>query len=375
MNSSLVRCFLLIGGIAITSLWTSSVHGQSERVAPLSLQSLVESSSRIVEGRIISTRCEWDKDREYIYTIARIQVLTVFRGDAREYVEVVHLGGMVGNQSLGVTPSPRLNAGDYGLFVLQQIQGGFSPEHNSDVEQLSLVGSVHGYFRYDLIGNTASNQSLHFSSITETLYAELYSLTAQYIPVGDAPGISELIAEKVQRNASVEVKLFEPELASAGTRSVLTILGFNFGDAPGTVSFSNADDGGATFVDAAQAEIRSWATNKIEVYVPSQAGSGPIRVAGSDGSSDISELPLLISYAVANTVDNGDVVPTQLVDQDGFGGYTWQLHQDFDSSDLARAAFVNALDTWQCSSEVPLGDRRCDRYRRFCTRWNKHRAF
>ncbi len=95
--------------------------------------------------------------------------------------------------------------------------------------------------------------------------------------------------------------------------------------------------------------------------MPSGAGTGKIRITHNDGSTLSSNTNLSISYAQANIVSDNlssgvDMAyPTQLIDDNGNGGYTWQMTSDFASVPGAKEAFIKALNTWSCETQINWG--------------------
>jgi hypothetical protein len=86
------------------------------------------------------------------------------------------------------------------------------------------------------------------------------------------------VAANPVANRTMAITSFSPGTSRAGTvvaGDQITINGNGFGASPGTVYFTNADDGGATFISSSQpSDIISWSDNSITVKVPSAAGKG-----------------------------------------------------------------------------------------------------
>ena len=148
---------------------------------------------------------------------------------------------------------------------------------------------------------------------------------------------------------------FAPGSISAGTQSILTITGTGFGtggpNGSKYVEFENADDGGATWIQPIPSEYTSWTNTQIQVEVPTDAGTGKIRV--TNGSTDTwAGADLTVTFAYLNVTSGGLTYQPDLIDDDGFGGYTWRMFTDFDANAPAKASFERALETWRCNTYV-----------------------
>ena len=127
----------------------------------------------------------------------------------------------------------------------------------------------------------------------------------------------------------------------------LTINGSNFGNTTGTVSFRDADDGGASFIDALASQIVSWNDTEIVVEVPSNAGTGVVRVTHATDTTFADSSVLTITHSETNVTSGGNAYQVQHVNDNGSGGYTWEMFTDFfDDTEQpgARVAFEQALD-------------------------------
>jgi hypothetical protein len=159
-----------------------------------------------------------------------------------------------------------------------------------------------------------------------------------------------------EKNASVfyfasTINSFSPATISAGTGSLLTINGADFGTTKGSVHFKNADNGGGTFIRASNSEIVSWNNTTIVVKVPQDAGTGQISVI-ANGVQIYSTGVLTIKYAVLDGTNTSGIEPIRIVNDNGSGGYTFQMEISFDANSAAKASFKRALDTWKCNTSI-----------------------
>ncbi len=145
----------------------------------------------------------------------------------------------------------------------------------------------------------------------------------------------------------------------------LIINGSGFGSSPGTVWFSNADDGGATLISSPyDSDLISWTDTKIRVKIPDGAGTGTVRVDDSDGNV-VGSSSITVHYAAIAAYSDFLNFPEltrvhpKLSDQNGSGGYTFQYNNslpnttdDFAGNADAVTAFENALISWRCETAV-----------------------
>ncbi|PIA78682.1 hypothetical protein BFR04_03875 [Gaetbulibacter sp. 4G1] len=336
------------------------------------LQEQVEQSSLIVEGKVIAKKSFWDDNHHNIYTSNTVEVYKVFKGDQPKTIEVITLGGTVGNKALIVSPSLKLRKGDIGIFTLYDNNIPVELEAKSSNKKYRTYSSLQGFYRYNLYDNIAANPLSKKKGIANSFYNEIINYTkSNYIEIASfTTDIKKTTTSKVFLPPSAIT--FAPTTATAGTKTVLTISGLGFGGTKGKVGFSNADDGGATFVDALDSQVLTWSDTQITVEIPGGAGTGIIRVTHDDTTSDVSAATLTISYAELNATfdpddETGQMPPgangplgfyayqTRHVNRNASGGYTWEMQTDFfNDSEFpgAKADFEKALDRWRCETKV-----------------------
>ncbi|KQB99358.1 T9SS type A sorting domain-containing protein [Pedobacter sp. Hv1] len=147
-----------------------------------------------------------------------------------------------------------------------------------------------------------------------------------------------------------QVDTFSPSHITAGTGSVLTITGSGFGPhktANNSVYFyiGRASQGIARPLES---DYLLWSDTRIEVKVPSGAGDGPIYIKMDNGTVKAIHPWLIIDYDIYNVSGK----ETKLYDDNGSGGYTFNLHTSLNSNNKAKAAFLNAFETWKCATGV-----------------------
>ena len=319
----------------------------------VSLSKQIEKSSLVVEGKVLSKKSFWNVNHEKIYTVNTIEIYKVFKGNALSTIEIITPGGVVGSDAQIVYPSLKLNIDDTGVFTLFDNFIELETKELTNKKQFKAYGSLQGFYKYDFDSDIVANPFVSQKGITSVFYNELKNQTkSDYIELSNFSIQSKLSASNKSIALQIAINSFSPATSSAGTNSILTIFGSNFGAIKGNVGFRNADSGGQSFINALDTQVLTWEETKITVEIPSEAGTGEIRITHNDGSNFTSTNTLVISYAQANIVSNNVAYQTQLVSNNGNGGYTWQMTSDFAQLTDAKNAFSNALATWSCETQM-----------------------
>lgn len=346
MKKTTISTFILTFAVLIG--FSSTISAQ-EMLYEVPLATQVQSSSQIVEGRVIAKTSYWDDAQMNIYTVNTIEVYKVFKGQSlTTTIEVITPGGTVGNNSEVVTPSLELNVGDIGTLMLHA--NNVTITNGTGQPKYKPFSSVQGFYKYDLTTNRAYNPFQVKENITDNFYNELQGLTNGAPVEVEAFDVNQIIANRNVAGAA-SITFFTPTTVNGGVKDQLTINGFGFGVA-GTVGFRDANFGGGQYYDALSSQIVSWSDTQIVVEVPSRAGTGDVRVQPVTGGTAISIDDLEVFYSQINPSNGTFDFPSQHVDVNGTGGYTWQMHTDFDNNAAANASFVRAFETWVCTTGV-----------------------
>lgn len=337
----------------------------------ISLEEQVNKSELIVEGSVISKQAFWGNDGN-IYTKNTVEVYKVFKGAAVSTVEVITIGGSVGFDCQFVTHSLQLKPMDLGVFTL--IKGASASISNANLYK--VYSGLQGFYKYNLYKDVVANALTAKSGIEKSFYKELSAYTNRdYIEVKSFNVFDETSKLMQSKPAAIPSGItFSPATVTAGTGSTITITVASgatgsFGSNPGKVSFRDADTGGqddmgnAVFIDALDTQIVSWSPNSIVVEVPAEAGTGSIRVIDSNSNAIESSDDLTVTYALLNVLFNIDAgqglkdyaFPTRLVNNDGSGGYEFELETSFNAdieNSGAKDDFFAALETWRCETGV-----------------------
>jgi PKD repeat protein len=318
------------------------------------------SSDLIVEGKVISKNSFWNASNTMIYTANTVEVYKVFKGSlSGSTLEVLTVGGIVGNRMIKADPNLHLVIGDVGVFTLENVKRFNVPSsHKSAVPQYEAYASVQGFIKYDLVNMTASDPFRTYTDIEAQVYNVVLpaNLTWQTIIPFDIHTTGNANKGQGPQVMAPAITNFSPTTVTAGTGTVLTINGTGFGatQGSGTVGFKNADDGGSTYINPLPTEYLSWSDTQIQVEVPSDAGTGTIRV--TQGTTTTSSQTLTVSYAHLNVnFDPGtgtEAYQTDHINDNGSGGYTWRMNTGFDADASAKASFLRAFDTWRCATGV-----------------------
>ncbi|MCF7559808.1 T9SS type A sorting domain-containing protein [Sabulilitoribacter multivorans] len=357
MKRKLSLLFLILFSILI-----SKTSNAQEMLIELPLSQQIEKSSLVIEGKVISKRSFWNTSDGLIYTANTVEVYKVFKGNPLATIEVITLGGTVGLKALIAHPSLKLQKGDIGVFTLVESDK-VKTESKSATQIFKPYGSVQGFYKYNLYNDLAVNPFNKKQGIKSTFYNEILGLTKRDYSIISSFDIQEIHSKRMQNQAKGLLPpgslTLDKSVVTAGTKDVLTITGTDFGATQGTVWFSNADDGGGTYINALDTQVLTWGDTEITVEVPSGAGTGPIYVEdSSNGQSPLSST-LTVSYAESNVVfdpGSGDeAYQVQHIRANASGGYTWQMQTDFFNDTEhpgARADFESAFNEWICQTGI-----------------------
>ncbi len=328
------------------------LHGQL-LIKEASLEKQITNSSLVVEGKVVSKQSFWDVNYSNIYTVNTIEIYKVFKGEPAVTIDVITAGGTIGLEAEIVTPSLELRPNELGVFMLYDNHVELEADGRSLAKRFKAYGSVQGFYKYNLHTNVAVNPFNKKQGITTSFYNEIMSYTRT-----NFVEMKKINASQQKVSLPPTSITFTPSTVTGGTQTVLTINGSGFGGNQGKVGFSNADDGGATFIDALDTQVLTWSDTQITVEVPSRAGTGTIRVTDSGSASDVSAADLTVTYSETNLISDDlssgtDVAyNTRLVEDNGSGGYTWRMFTDFNANSAANTSFLRALETWRCETNV-----------------------
>jgi len=311
----------------------------------LSIDNRVSSSSLIVEGEVIEQQSFWNSQHTRIYTSNKVRITRLLKGQfSSNYIYIQTEGGIVGNEMQTISSLLDLIIGERGFFFCNPSTKDQMPLSN--ISMFEVYGSKQGFLKYLKNGEKLADPfHIHNLPIIESTikrhtgsgFTTLSSLVFNY------PSVKVL-----------NILSFSPATITAGTKSVLTITGTDFGTSgPSSVDyveFPDANYGGGLFYQTDLGDYISWSDTLIQLYVPSRAGTGQFNVV--IGSNSItSSSALNIPYSQINTTDGTNMYKPYKIDDNGAGGYTWTKSTNF-SIISHQPAFDRALDTWKCATGV-----------------------
>lgn len=148
----------------------------------VTLEQRVENSSLVFEGKVLNKSSFWDSDRRHIYTSNQISVYKVFKGElSNSIVEVITIGGVVGNQMEKVSYGLELQEGSVGVFTCVPNTTTFTS--GSKNLKLKPYGEIQGFIRYDLANGTAIDVFKHYKNVSGEIYPVLQKLSHSKVKI------------------------------------------------------------------------------------------------------------------------------------------------------------------------------------------------
>ena len=324
-------------------------------VTPISLENKILNSDLIIEGEVISKSCSWDHAHRLIYTTYLFRIHTRFNGTAPgSHILVCTPGGIIGDTALILEPGFGMEPGEKGVLFLKPLLN--LPTGVFQLPVFEPYSWTQGFYRYILQCDVAIS-ALDYRHGIDSLKNYIVSLTRQshvLLPAFNLPvttvGGSGLFAPPPP--PPPQIAGFSPGSISAGTMSLLTINGANFGNSPGAVSFNLAVATSGQWIPALPSEIISWTNNQIEVLVSSGAGTGSFRVTDAFGIQTLSPLPLTVIYNHLNHNNSTQRFMLRNINQSTWGGINWEVHSLLSGNMPAFNSFKRAVSTWRCATGI-----------------------
>jgi hypothetical protein len=339
----------------------------------INLEGTFSSSSVVVDGQVIEKQSYWDAEHKMIYTVHKVKVFKSFKGEQNPYLYLLTEGGAVGLQGLIVKPNIRLDKNTTGYFMLNAARkldlDGFENEN----KLLELKNNFNGFFYYDSYTDKVSvNRAIKttkgdFEEIIKTFSGEMPTTL-------NVPTDFDFFSQRSSVNDDIQISTISPTSIVAGNNEILTVTGSGFGSFEsgvsfGYVSFRDSDSGGQGWINCLRTQVVSWTDNQIRVEVPSDSGSGSIRITTSDNRVLQSDTTIDIPYSInsyryeidgiesefpiyhAGSMYSDVTDPNSTVQDNVSGGsYKMIMNSDFYDNEEARDAFETALLDWVCSS-------------------------
>jgi hypothetical protein len=334
-------------------------HSQCMMI-PVSLNERVTKSEFIVEGTVAEKESFLDATSGSVYTINKIEIKAWLKSKQKsKYIYIRTEGGVYNNHATKVFPSLQLNPNT--TYVLFLTKAGADKENrnlrlrNAAITQTVPYAGAQGGIIESL--GLFTDIMEHQQQTEADLLQKIKTITGQdaVTPAGTSYKATPYLRPA---NHTLAITSVAPTTVRSGTTETadqITITGSGFGTTPGSVFFTNADNGGATLVSSGlNSDIINWSDNSITVKVFTTAGTGPVNVNGLFTSA----APLNVQYAHLALEQSffGFAEPTRqrfyLRNLNGSGGYTFQFNTAFAANTAAVTAFSNAVFSWRTNTSV-----------------------
>ncbi len=329
-------------------------------MVPVSLNERVVKSELVVEAVVTEKESFFDESTGSVYTINKMEVKAWLKNKQRSnYIYTRTEGGIYKNHATRVYPSLQLE--QHATYVLFLNKADAKTENpilrfrNSAIIQTVPVAGIQGGI-VESLGYYTDVMEKQKQTEMELLQ-KIKAITKQDAVTPEGKLYQPMIKYPTF-NRAMAISSVSPATVRSGTTDVadqITITGSGFGASPGAVYFSNADNGGASFVTSGlNSDIISWSDNSITVKVFTEAGTGPVNVNGVFTSPS----NLTVQYAHLSIENDffGFAESTRqrfyLRNLNGSGGYTFQFHTDFAANAPATTAFTTAVNTWRNGTAI-----------------------
>ncbi|MEJ0107064.1 MAG: T9SS type A sorting domain-containing protein [Bacteroidota bacterium] len=340
-----------------------SFQSTAQSLYEVSLNEKTNNSTLIVEGRVTDQQSFWNSSHTLIYTSSKVEVYKIFKGILdQSVIEILTIGGTVGNEGLVVSDALNLTKNDVGTFFLFPNAANIKSAINHE-KLWDVYSSAQGFIKYDLKNETGSAPFVRYKNISNDFYNEIKTKTRRNFenkkPIFSVTSASKQNARELSTLAIPVITGFSPAMVTAGAfldpaNNLLTINGSGFGTASGSaaVYFDNPDDGtGGMFTSIAYNDplVVSWSDTQIRLRVPGDAGTGQLYVQEASGNMAAAASNLEVLYSLQTRFGK----ETTLINANGTGGYTIAYSTNtagnginFDT-DPAKQTFQRALNTWK----------------------------
>jgi len=320
----------------------------------VSIDQRTKSSQLIINGEVKNQHSFWNSDRTSIYTVSTVVVTDFLKGNSNTTIEVLTPGGEIDGKLLVVEPNAELKIGSKGIFFLKD--NAMEINHSSKASKFEIFSLAQGFIEKNEATNSYKDPFDDYQNITAV--ANLITKTTGVTYKLTNSSSSRLTDNNTANSGSNPIDL-SPNKISAGTGSILTIIGNGFGTRTGaaTIQFRDANStSSSTYSNIPDSSyIVSWTNTEIKVIVPGSsvmrqggAGTGLVNIIHSSGAIMPSTNALTVSY---NQFEYKKRRVT-LINQNSLGGYTFTLNTDFNNNANAKASFLRAIDQWKCKTGV-----------------------
>ena len=314
--------------------------GAQALMLKMTLEELTAGADSVLVGTVVSSTSNWNADHTNIYTEVVVSITDVLKGDTGENtVTVILPGGTVGETWQWVEDQPVFKVGENaGLFLEELNSAGLARMGLGGMPQL-VAGSpatVYGGFQGKMSFTEDNSGTLSRISPDEFKQNVSLALSGQPVPeVQNVPSIMEVISNQT-------ISGINPNIASAGTNSLVTLTGSGFGTKGSNdhLVFYFLTSGSTDWFMYDDSQIVSWSDTQIQGYVPIDtipgdypysACSGPVAVYKNGSWGNLIPITVTFGYGQYKWPGTGPTVTYRIND----GGVAGRL-----------AAVQSAANTW-----------------------------
>lgn len=249
----------------------------------ISFEQLTKGADSIIIGQVENLTSHWNDDQTNIYTEVTISVKEILKGSAgKETLHVIIAGGTIADLTQWVEDQPVFELGEKVVVFLIEMK-------TFEFDHMKLRGKP-GLFATDFIGTVYGNYQGKLSlsddktGTTGKRFLDDFKHNLNLILKGHSISEKQNFYQTNETTFDQAITSINPNIASAGTNSVVTVTGSGFGTR-GTndhLLFYYATYGG--YHNYMTSEIVSWTNNQIQAKIPTgvidnypySSSSGPV---------------------------------------------------------------------------------------------------
>jgi len=296
------------------------------------LQKTIQNSNYIFIAQHLKMEC-FEKENK-IFTKHYFFVTQKLNGELSfDTLYLLTEGGVMNNKATVVYPNLEFKKADNYLIFAKNIE-------TNEIKLSSGMQGCMSFFENDSVSN----------------FFNKYSFSNELIPIINLQKNTTIspssFPKRNVKNRVSQIISFSPTEITAGTNSILTINGNNFGNTKSNsrVLFKNANDGGVTFIEPLLTDYVSWSNTKIMVKVPNNAGTGIFRVETNVATYNSTLLKVL--WSRTNYVkDNKTFLPI-LIDNSETGGYFFSVDENIELDTTFFNRTKEAIANWRCKTGI-----------------------
>ena len=338
-------------------------------IYPISIDQRITESKQVVIGKVVQQYSFWDQEGQNIYTAHLLEVTAYLKkASTQQYIEIITPGGVIENEAEIVYPSIELNLNKAYFFFLEDLPLAIMAQTSrTSIPRFCAYSYIQGILPLQ------HNQYVDYIDKTPKSINQLLKKTQTLTQfVAKRPDGNMFVLEKapmsIIASARKNITLKNGLGATAthfhaGTTAEneeLIINGNGFGTSAGKVQFSDANNGGGSFINSNyETDLVYWTDSEIRLKIPNKAGSGTMEVYHQNGQL-VGSTSINIEWAV-NPIfstyrgyDERTRQPVKFLNNNENGGYTLNINttEGFFADKPAVGSFERALTQWQCQTGI-----------------------